>query len=105
MTGFKVEELPFSSLVRGDLILKDERLHNWPVVYALNDEKRVYVGETLNFIARMGQHLSSEEKKRLRVARIILDDTFNKSVCLDLESYLIRLLAARSFAKYRWDAE
>lgn len=93
MTSFKIEELPFSSLARDDLLLKDERLRDWPVVYALNDEKCVYVGETLNFAVRMSQHLSSEEKKRLRVARIILDDTFNKSVCLDLESYLIRLLA------------
>ena len=93
MTSFRIEELPFSSLAPDDLLLKDERLRNWPVVYALNDEKRVYVGETLNFAVRMSQHLSSEEKKKLRVARIILDDTFNKSVCLDLESYLIRLLA------------
>ena len=93
MTSFRIEELLFSSLAPDNLFLKDERLGNWPVVYALNDDEHVYVGETINFAVRIGQHLSSEEKKKLKVARIILDDTFNKSVCLDLESYLIRLLA------------
>lgn len=93
MTSFRIEELPFSSLTPDDLLLKDERLRNWPVVYTLNNEEHVYVGETLNFAVRKNQHLSSEEKRKLRIARIILDDTFNKSVCLDLESFLIRLLA------------
>ncbi len=93
MTSFRIQQLPFSSLSRDGLLFSDARFSNWPVVYTLNDDKRVYVGETLNFAVRMSQHLSSQEKKSLRIARIILDDTFNKSVCLDLESYLIRLLA------------
>lgn len=93
MTSFRIEELPFSSLATDDVLLKDKRLRNWPVVYTLSNDDFVYVGETLNFAVRLNQHLSSEEKKKLRVARIILDDTFNKSVCLDLESYLIRLLS------------
>ena len=41
----------------------------------------------------MRQHLESPEKQHLSSIRVILDETFNKSVCLDLESYLIRLLA------------
>ncbi|WP_426623410.1 DNA/RNA helicase domain-containing protein [Leifsonia sp. McL0607] len=53
----------------------------------------VYVGESLNAAARMRQHLASMEKRHLTSARFIVDDTFNKSVCLDLESYLIRMLA------------
>ncbi len=93
MTSFRIQQLPLSSLSRDGLLFSDARFSNWPVVYTLNDDKRVYVGETLNFAVRMSQHLSSQEKKSLRIARIILDDTFNKSVCLDLESYLIRLLA------------
>ena len=93
MTSFRIEQLPFATVARDDPLFNDEHFSNWPVVYTLNDDKRVYVGETLNFALRMSQHLSSEEKKSLHIARIILDDTFNKSVCLDLESYLIRLLA------------
>jgi DUF2075 family protein len=40
----------------------------------------------------MLQHLRSEQKKHLRQVRIVLDDEFNTSACLDLESLLIRLL-------------
>lgn len=69
------------------------RHHNWPVVYTLNDSRAVYVGETLNAVGRMRQHLDNPEKRSLQSLRVVLDDTFNKSVCLDLESYLIRLLA------------
>ena len=41
----------------------------------------------------MRQHLDSTEKQHLTSVRVIIDDEFNKSVCLDLESHLIRLLA------------
>jgi len=41
----------------------------------------------------MRQHFDSPEKKHLSTIRVIVDDTYNKSVCLDLESYLIRMLA------------
>jgi DUF2075 family protein len=70
----------------------DARYVNWPVVYTLNDRREVYVGESLNVAARFKQHRENDEKQRLTDARVIVDDTFNKSACLDLESYLIRLL-------------
>ena len=41
----------------------------------------------------MRQHLDSPEKSLLTSLRVIVDPGFNKSVCLDLESYLIRMLA------------
>lgn len=66
---------------------------NWPVVYALNDEREVYVGETVNAVGRLRQHLANTEKQHLKAVRVVFDETFNKSVCLDLESYLISLFA------------
>ncbi|MEO7121707.1 MAG: DNA/RNA helicase domain-containing protein, partial [Lacisediminihabitans sp.] len=84
---------------------RDQHNTNWPVVYILDDAEsgrqkwtsgtldNVYVGETLNADKRMRQHLGSSEKENLRTIRVIIDETFNKSVCLDLESYLIRLFA------------
>ena len=84
----------------------DSRHTNWPVVYVLDASsagnelrgrpaklKDVYVGESLNAAARMRQHVESPDKAHLTTIRVIVDETFNKSVCLDLESYLIRLLA------------
>ena len=89
----RIERLPFTTESVQAWTEPGGRHHNWPVVYALNDEREVYVGETLNAVGRMRQHLDNPEKRRLRSLRVVLDDMFNKSVCLDLESYLIRLFA------------
>ena len=92
--SFVIEKLPFNrqhvELWRGH----DHRYRNWPVVYILEDGRRVYVGETLNVAARMKQHLESEARGVLKAVRLVLDDRFNKSACLDLESRLIGLFAA-----------
>lgn len=98
-------------MLRGE---RDQRYRDWPVVYLLDGaatdgagrparsprrsdgvvpERDVYVGESLNVAARMRQHLDSTEKSHLTGLRVIVDETFNKSVCLDLESFLIRMLA------------
>jgi len=93
MTGFEVERLVMSP---AELKVREAlggRFTNWPVVYVLNGTRQVYVGESRNFVARMRQHLASPAKQSLEVARVILDETFNKSVCLDLEAYLTSLFA------------
>ena len=72
---------------------------NWPVVYVLNNDDEAYVGETVNVARRTEQHLGNEAKKNLTEIRIISDKDFNKSVVLDLESFLIKHMAADG--KYR----
>jgi DUF2075 family protein len=83
---------------------QDEKHGNWPVVYVLDDDngaayansdtlRDIYVGETLNAASRMHQHLKTPAKQHLKNFRVIIDERFNKSVCLDLESYLIKMLA------------
>ncbi|WP_159792344.1 DUF2075 domain-containing protein [Puerhibacterium puerhi] len=92
MTRFRVERLPFeASAVSAKR--SDARLTNWPVVYAIDGDRDVYVGETLNAVARMRQHLDSPDKGHLQRIRIVIDDSANKSACLDLESHLIRWFA------------
>jgi DUF2075 family protein len=81
----------------------DPRHSNWPVVYVLGGppstgsaatrQAEVYVGESLNAAGRLRQHLDSEQRGHLATARVVVGDTFNKSVCLDFESRLIRLLS------------
>jgi len=105
MTPSEVTRLDFTKSAVTTWAPRDHRNTNWPVVYVLDDatpSRRagrrivlhdVYVGESLNAAARMRQHFDSPEKKHLSTIRVIVDDTFNKSVCLDLESYLIRMLA------------
>ena len=106
MTPFEITRLGFDAEEVNAWSLLDRRNINWPVVYVLDSAgsgparisatqqlSEVYVGESLNAAARMRQHLASPDKQTLRTIRVIVDETFNKSVCLDLESYLIRLFA------------
>ncbi|WAB81446.1 DUF2075 domain-containing protein [Microcella daejeonensis] len=102
MTGFEIQRVPFDKTAVRSWTKSDPRHRSWPVVYLIDAEapkkpssgfKDVYVGETLNAGARVLQHLDSPGKQHLTQVRVVLDDTFNKSVCLDLESHLIRLLA------------
>jgi len=101
MTPFDIERLSFSAQAVSDWTPKNPRNINWPVVYVIDGKTKsdprstadVYVGESRNAAARMRQHLASREKQGLRSIRVIIDETFNKSVCLDLESFLIRMLA------------
>ena len=93
MTSFKIHEV---DLARDPVRLwsrTDPRLRNWPVVYTLDGSGQIYVGESLNVAMRFRQHLESPNKAALGRARVVVDQTFNKSVCLDLESFLIRLFA------------
>ncbi|WP_432501827.1 DNA/RNA helicase domain-containing protein [Kineococcus arenarius] len=92
MTSFEIEEVPFNGKSVAAWAQVDERHRNWPVVYTLEGPGKVYVGESLNAAGRFKQHLEAG-KKPVRRARVVVDPTFNKSVCLDLESYLIRLFA------------
>lgn len=83
----------------------DEKHGNWPVVYILDDGRDatvqsnpnrlrdIYVGESLNATGRLRQHLETPAKQHLKNVRVIMDERFNKSICLDLESYLIKMLA------------
>ena len=84
---------PFSAAGIAAQLQVDTRFGNWPAVYVLADAKRIYVGESLNVAIRLRQHKDSPEKRDLSDARVVLDERFNKSAALDLESFLIRLLA------------
>jgi hypothetical protein len=107
MTPFDITSFDFTKGGLSAWTPLSERNSNWPVVYVLDDATRnarkvarnnstlsnVYVGESLNATSRINQHLASTDKGHLTTVRVIVDETFNKSVCLDLESFLIRMLA------------
>ena len=90
MTSFEIQSLPFDEGAVSVWAEADPKRSNWPIVYSIDNDKEIYIGETLNAQARLGQHLSTKDRKHLKRVRILLDETFNKSVCLDLESHLIR---------------
>lgn len=93
MTNFEVRTIPFNRENVSSWSRLDQRHSNWPVVYMLHDRTQIYVGETLNAEARLKQHLEVVGRSDLGEAHVIIDESFNKSVCLDLESHLIRLFS------------
>ena len=93
MTSFELRTIPFDRANVSNWSQLDQRHSNWPVVYMLHDRTQIYVGETLNAEARLKQHLEVTQRSELDEALVVVDDSFNKSVCLDLESRLIRLFS------------
>ena len=69
---------------------------SWPLVYVLSnaDKERAYVGETADTVNRMSTHLKHNDKSKLTVVHLIQSDKFNKSATLDIESNLIKYMAA-----------
>ncbi len=69
---------------------------NWPVVYILENEntKEAYVGQTVGLVGRMRQHYDNLERIRLNNLHVITDEEYNVSATLDIESALIRYMAA-----------
>ncbi|MDR7233601.1 DNA/RNA helicase domain-containing protein [Agrococcus sp. BE272] len=89
----KIHVLPFDDASMRLWAAGNPRASNWPVVYTLEGGSEVYVGETLNMAARARQHLANAERGKLERAHVVVDETFHKSACLDLESFLIRLFS------------
>lgn len=72
---------------------------NWPAVYILENEKDIYIGETVSVYTRSRQHLENPKRANLSRIHVISDDEFNKSASLDIESWLIQYIAAEG--RYR----
>ncbi len=104
MTGSElthIEQLTFATETVNHWREERGRHHDWPVVYLINNDKKIYVGESTRVKHRLLQHLADSKKagspkKGLREIRIVFNDEFNKSACLDLESRLIAWLHADS---------
>ena len=94
MTNSKFEHFPFSKTSVEAWSIGSPKANNWPIVYTINNENEIYVGETTNGASRMRQHIQGNQKNSLKSVTVVFDDSFNKSVCLDLESHLIRYFAA-----------
>lgn len=59
----------------------------------------MYVGETLDAVRRTEQHLQEIEFNDFTDICLISNKTFNKSVVLDLESFLIKYMGSEGSRK------
>lgn len=90
MTSSKIHRIPFERNALAAWAMTSPHSANWPVVYTIDGLKHVYVGETVHVLSRMRQHLVRQDLDKLSAVRIVINEMFNKSVCLDLESFLIK---------------
>lgn len=80
--------------------IKDHPLgRDWPIVYIIENNREVYIGETTSALNRSKQHFLNNERIRLNKIHLILDEEFNKSATLDLESQLIQYFSAEGSLK------
>lgn len=87
---FKITQGDFKNEAYGD----ESYLLNWPMVYILVNEKKVYIGKSNCVKERMAQHHKDEEKKIFDKVYFIYSSKFNQSVILDYEAKLILYFAA-----------
>ena len=92
----EIHRYPFSRDALSDLRNNAFAAGSWPLVYLLSDEehRRAYIGETTDALTRMSTHLKHDEKQLLTAVHLITSEYFNKSATLDVESLLIKYMAA-----------
>lgn len=92
----EVNRYPFSKDALADIRNNAYAGTNWPLVYILSDgrNRRAYVGETTDTLTRLSTHLHHDEKSLLTTVHLISSERFNKSATLDIESGLIKYMAA-----------
>ncbi|ANU24198.1 DUF2075 domain-containing protein [Planococcus donghaensis] len=69
--------------------IKKEAYFDYPVVYFLNNNTTVYIGETVAFKNRMKSHLSNIERKKLEKMTLIIHEKFHRSATYNIETKLI----------------
>lgn len=94
MTDFEVWPIPFVASEFANVAGRDVRRNNWPIVYTINGDNEIYIGESINGDTRMLQHIANPARVELTEVKFIVDDKFNKSACLDLEAHLIQYFQA-----------
>jgi predicted GIY-YIG superfamily endonuclease len=92
----EVNRYPFSLETMGEIRNNAYASNYWPLVYVLSDgiKELAYIGETTDTLTRMYTHMKHNDKSQLTSAHLITSERFNKSATLDIESSLIKYMAA-----------
>ena len=92
---FQIREFDFNE--NTPRAIKDSNFpyKDWPVVYLIDNDEQLYIGETIHPSDRMKQHWENSERRKLKNLHIIASSDFTKSSTLDIESSLIELCSAK----------
>jgi len=66
----------------------------WPVVYIIHNDQEAYIGETVDAVSRISNHLANPKRQPLTKLQIISDEEFNKSATLEIEASLINYMSS-----------
>lgn len=92
MNTLEIKSMPFtqSSITS----LSGKPYSDYPVVYFLNNNSIVYIGETVAIRNRMKNHLNNPERKSLDKMTLIIHEKFNRSATYNIETKLINYFLA-----------
>lgn len=92
MTEVQIKQFSFQET---DLAtISDELIVDYPTVYLLNNQKEVYIGETVALKNRIKQHLKNPARKQLVDVRVFSHQAFNQSATYNIETKLINYFLA-----------
>lgn len=92
MKTLEIITMPFSQNSINNLSGKG--YSDYPVVYFLNNNSTVYIGETVAIRNRLRNHLKNSERKSLKKMTIIIHEKFNRSATYNIETKLINYFLA-----------
>lgn len=99
--NFSIHQYPSDFDLESTIVKNHRDYLNWPLVYFLEEKalkenvlREAYVGETTDVISRLKTHSKTFKKQKLSSVNLIFSELFNKSATLDIESNLIRYIAA-----------
>ncbi|PET65080.1 hypothetical protein CN514_12500 [Bacillus sp. AFS001701] len=67
---------------------------DYPIVYFLNNDTSVYIGETVAVKNHMRDQLNNRERKSLTMMSLIIREKFNRSATYNIETNLINYFLA-----------
>ncbi|MBM7660413.1 DUF2075 family protein/nucleoside-triphosphatase THEP1 [Bacillus mesophilus] len=92
MSQVEIKTFPFNKDSLDSI--SNENYVDYPVVYFLNNNTTVYIGETVAVRNRMRDHLSNQERKSLEKMTFIIHEKFNQSATYNIETKLINYFLA-----------
>ncbi|MGY0693842.1 DUF2075 domain-containing protein [Virgibacillus sp. FSP13] len=92
MNNLEIKTMPFNQSSLD--FLSGKPYSDYPIVYFLNNNTMVYIGETVAVRNRMKNHLNNSERKSLDKMTLIIHEKFNRSATYNIETKLINYFLA-----------